>query len=253
MEVLTNEKRALIKICGSFLSRSLDKVISEIRPEISTAYLNEVAEATLRSTGCEPSFKEYEPRNGGRRFPSSICVSINDEIVHGLPNDKRLLYEGDIVAIDIGARHKGVCTDMSVTVAVGKISAAAAKLIDVTKKSLDIGINQIKPGARVGDIGCAIAKYVESAGFNVIREYVGHGIGSQPHQSPSVPNFGRENTGEKLADGIALAIEPMVSAGDWRTFVGEDGWTVSTADGSLSAHFEHTILIENGKPIIVTR
>jgi len=253
MEILTKEKRELIKKCGQYLRRSLDKVVVEVKPGVSTLRLDEVAEAALRSLGCEPSFKEYEPRDGGRRFPSSICVSINDEIVHGLPNIARLLEEGDIVSIDIGARYQGVCTDMAVTVPVGKISSAAAKLIDTTKKSLEIGIAQIKPGAKVGDIGFAIAKYIEAAGFGVIREYVGHGIGSQPHQAPSVPNFGRKGTGETLPDGLAIAIEPMVAAGDWRTSAGEDGWTVSTADGSLSAHFEHTILIEDGKPVVVTR
>lgn len=253
MEILTTEKKELIKQCGRFLRRSLNKVMTKVKPGVSTDHLDEVAETSLRSNGCEPSFKEYEPRGGGHHYPASLCVSVNDEIVHGLPNKNRILSDGDIVSLDLGARYKGVCTDMAVTIAVGNISSDASKLIKTTEKSLDIGISQIKPGVRVGDIGFAIACYVKSAGFDVIREYVGHGIGSHPHQAPAVPNFGHKNTGEELIDGIALAIEPMVSAGDWHTSVGEDGWTVSTADGSLSAHFEHTVLIENGEPVIVTR
>jgi methionyl aminopeptidase len=195
--------------------------------------------------GAEPSFKGY------RGFPANLCVSVNDEIVHGIPGE-RVLRKGDIVSLDFGASFKGFQGDAAVTVGVGEISPQASRLVETTENVLKAGIAAARSGARLGDISAAIQGYAESRGYSVVREYTGHGIGREMHEEPQIPNFGIAGTGPVLKKGMTLALEPMVNAGDWHTRVGDDQWTVSTADGSLSAHFEHTVAITDGEAEILT-
>ncbi|MFC2007452.1 type I methionyl aminopeptidase, partial [Chloroflexota bacterium] len=189
---------------------------------------------------------------GYHGFPANLCVSINDEIVHGIPG-KRVLKEGDIVSLDFGAIFMGFQGDAAVTVGVGKVSSEAIQLMEATKGSLKAGIAAAQPGATLGDISAAIQNYAESKGFSVVREYTGHGIGREMHEEPQIPNFGLPGTGPALKKGMTLALEPMLNAGDWRTRVDDDQWTVRTADENLSAHFEHTIAITDNEPEVLTR
>jgi methionyl aminopeptidase len=195
--------------------------------------------------GAKPSFKGYQG------FPANLCVSVNDEIVHGIPGE-RVLQDGDIVSLDFGAIFNGFQGDAAVTVGVGKISSPARRLIEITRGALEAGIAVAHPEARLGDISAAIQNHAESKGYKVVREYTGHGIGREMHEEPHIPNFGLPGMGPVLKKGMALALEPMVNTGDWRTRLGDDSWTVFTADGSLSAHFEHTIAITDGEPEVLT-
>ncbi|MFA4996437.1 MAG: type I methionyl aminopeptidase [Patescibacteria group bacterium] len=248
--ILNKDEIKLIKISGRILKESLDAVISAVKPGVSTLRLDEIAYHAIKERGAEPSFKDYEVKGSGL-FPSTLCVSVNEEVVHGLPS-LRVLKEGDVVSLDIGAGYKGVYTDMAVTIPVGKVSPKATKLIETTRKCLLIGINQAFAGCRIGDIGHAVQEYAEGQGFGVVRDLVGHGIGREPHMSPHIPNFGKKNSGPVIMEGMALAIEPMLTEGGYDVQVEADGWTITTFDGSLSAHFEHTVVILNGKPVIVT-
>lgn len=248
--ILNKDEIELIKISGRILKESLSEVVNAVKPGISTLRLDEIAYRAIKERGAEPSFKDYEVKGSGL-FPSTLCVSVNDEVVHGLPSE-RILKEGDIVSLDIGAGYKGIYTDMAVTVPVGKVSPEATNLIETTKKCLSIGIKQAIAGNRIGDIGNAVQIRAEEKGFGVVRDLVGHGIGREPHMSPHIPNFGNKNSGPDIVEGMALAIEPMLTEGDYDIKVKEDGWTVATLDGSLSAHFEHTVVISDGKPVIVT-
>lgn len=240
-----------LKKSGQILKTSLDRVVAEIKPEISTAWLDEVAETTIRSLGGRPSFKGYFVYGIGN-FPSSLCVSINEEIVHGIPSTRRLLKEGDIVSLDLGVEYEDIYTDMAVTVPVGKVSKEAEKLMQVTKEALIKGIEQARDGNHIGDIGHAIESYVVQFGYGIIRDYVGHGIGTSAHTAPQIPNFGQKGQGPTISENEALAIEPMITLGGHETEIGFDRWVVMTADKSLAAHFEHTVLIQNGKAVIVT-
>jgi methionyl aminopeptidase len=192
-----------------------------------------------------PTFLHYQG------YPARVCVSVNDEVVHGIP-DRRVLQEGDIVSIDLGATYKGFVGDAAITVAVGKISPEAERLVRVTEEALWQGIKAAKAGARLGQISAAIQTHAEGNGFSVVREYVGHGVGRSMHEDPQVPNFGPPDRGPLLQKGMTLALEPMVTAGDWQTKKDSDGWTVRTADGSLAAHFEHTIVITEGEAQVLT-
>ncbi|MDD4955812.1 MAG: type I methionyl aminopeptidase, partial [Candidatus Omnitrophica bacterium] len=186
-------------------------------------------------------------------YPASICVSINDEVIHGIPSDKRVIQEGDLVSIDLGIKYKGLFVDTAYTYIAGRGSNVARKLVKATLKSLYEGIKKAKPQARIGDIGSAVQNFIEKQGFGVVRQFVGHGIGKNLHQHPEVPNFGLPGEGDELYAGIAIAIEPMVTAGNYNVKVEPDGWTAKTKDGSLSAHFEHTIAITKKGPLILTR
>lgn len=250
MNILSNTQIEDIKVCGKILAITLSKVTSSVKPGISTYELDQIAEKGLLEQGARPSFKGYGV--GKNTFPATLCTSINDEIVHGIPAKTRILNEGDIISIDIGAEFRGVYTDMAVTVGVGKISNTARKLIEVTRKSLKLGITQARDGNTIGDIGHAIQSYVETNGFNVIRDYVGHGIGTKPHLPPQIPNFGDAGEGIPLEQSMALAIEPMVVQGLYGTRTTSDHWTVKTADGSLAAHFEHTVIVTDNEPLVVT-
>lgn len=237
----TDQEIELMRRGGKILAEVLGAVAKEVRPGISTSYLDMMAQQGLKARGANPSFLGY--RTGNLSFPASLCTSVNEAVVHGVPSPDFILAEGQIIGLDLGAWYKGLCTDMAITVPVGKISRDAAKLIKITKQSLDIGIKQVQGGARVGDIGEAIQAYVEAAGFTVVKDLVGHGVGRAVHEEPRVPNFGRAGTGPLLKEGMTIAIEPMVNIGGPAVTILSDGWTVVTADGSLSAHFELTVLV----------
>ena len=216
-----------------------------VRPGVTTHEIDSAVEQFIRKQGAVPSFLHY---NG---YPASVCISVNDEIIHGIPG-KRVLVEGDIVSIDVGAYIGGFHGDCAATFACGKISRKAQSLIDVTRQSFFEGIQYAKEGQRLQDISAAIQKYVESHGYSVVREYVGHGVGAKMHEPPEIPNYGHPGRGPRLLRGMTLAIEPMVSAGKAAIQVLPDGWTVKTADGKWAAHYENTILITDGEPEILT-
>jgi methionyl aminopeptidase len=230
---------------GHIVGHVLDVLRSRIKPDMKTQDLDDIAADELVKLGAKASFKGYHG------FPASLCVSINDEVVHGIPG-QRVIKDGDIVSLDFGALIDGFHGDSAITVGVGQISPAAEQLMATTQAALMAGIGAAHDGARLGDISAAIQDYVESRGYSIVKEYTGHGIGRDLHEEPMIPNFGRAGTGPELKQGMTIAIEPMVNIGDWRTRIGRDNWLVSTADGSLSAHFEHTIAITSGEPEVLT-
>ena len=217
-----------------------------VAPGVTTADLDEVAEKRIRQAGATPAFKGYHG------YPATICASINEEVIHGIPSGRRMLNEGDVISIDVGASLDGYFGDSAVTLAVGQVSEQAATLLTVTEESLFKAIERVKVGGRVSDIGHAIQKHVEAFGFSVVREFVGHGIGQRMHEEPQVPNYGEPGRGPRLAEGMVLAIEPMVNAGKPAVKVLADGWTAVTRDSSLSAHFEHTVAVTADGPRILT-
>lgn len=235
-----------MRAAGKITGEALKLVEAHIKPGVSTSYLNKIAYDYIISKGATPSFLHY---NG---FPGSICASPNDWVVHGIPSKDVILAEGDIISIDLGACKNGYHGDAARTVAVGKISDEAQRLIDVTRQSFFEGIKYARHGAKLGDVSSAIQEYVEKNGYSVVRDLVGHGIGKNLHEDPNVPNFGHKGKGLRLAAGMTLAIEPMVNAGDYGVCVLDDDWTVVTEDGSLSAHYENTILIKQGDCEILT-
>ena len=218
-----------------------------VEPGVTTAELDKIAEKYILSQGAVPNFKNY---NG---YPATACISINNEVIHGIPSKKRVIQAGDIVSIDLGAKFEGYHGDNAATFACGDISAEAKRLMDTTRESLYQGIAAAVSGGRLGDISAAVQQYVESRGYSVVRQCVGHGIGTQLHEAPEVPNFGTHGRGIRLMPGMTLAIEPMINMGDSGVKVMPDGWTVLTKDGSLSAHFEHTIVITPDGPQIMTK
>ncbi|HXF56993.1 MAG TPA: type I methionyl aminopeptidase [Actinomycetota bacterium] len=232
---------------GRVVARTIERLLAEVRPGVTTAYLDQVAEAAIREQGALPSFKGY------RGFPASICTSLNDQVVHGIPG-RRVLREGDLLKLDVGAIWDGYHADSAVSVFVGgrAPSDVAEKLVQVTEDSLEAGIAALRPGARLSDVGHAVQQVVEGAGFSCVREYTGHGIGRSLHEDPQVPNYGPPGRGPVVRPGLVVAIEPMVNVGGWRTRVLGDRWTVVTADGSLSAHFEHTVAVTEDGPEVLT-
>jgi len=237
---------AMLREAGRIVAKVHQAMQGAIRPGISTARLDALAEKVIRSHGATPTFLGY------RGFPASICTSINDEVVHGIPRADRILKEGDIISIDVGVTYRGWVGDSAWTYAVGSISAEAQALLTATEGALWAGIAQARAHHRLGDISAAIQTYVEERGFNVIREYGGHGVGRQLHEPPRILNYGQPGTGIRLRPGLVMALEPMVSAGHWLTKTDADGWTVRTYDGSLSAHFEHTLAVTPDEPMIMT-
>ena len=232
---------------GRILAATIQELKKAVRPGVSTGELDRVAEAFIRKhDGAIPAFK------GLYGFTGSICTSINHEIVHGIPSPKRILKDGDIISLDVGVGYKGYFTDSAATVAVGTVDAKTAKLLEVTKASLDAGIAAAQLGNHIGDIGAAVQQVVEAAGFTVVRDLVGHGIGTSFHEEPQVPNYGKPKRKEKLVPGLTIAIEPMVNAGGPATRTLADKWTIVTVDGSRSAHFEHTIAITPEGPRVLT-
>lgn len=247
--VLKNEEEiSRMREAGRINANALNKVREAIRPGITTAELDAMAEEVIRDFGGIPTFKGYP---GPYPFPATLTISINEELVHGIPG-KRKLNEGDIVSIDCGTTFQGYVGDSAFTVGVGKVSEEAQQLMDVTENSLHAGIRVMTAGNRIGDISAAIQRYVESYGYHVPREYTGHGVGRQMHEGPQVPNYGFPGRGQLLRSGMTIALEPMVLQGTQRTKVLSDKWTVVSADGSLTAHFEHTVAITNGEAVILT-
>jgi methionyl aminopeptidase len=232
---------------GQAVARTIDRLVEAVRPGMTTAQLDEIAEKSILSEDCTPSFKGY------RGFPRSICTSVNEQVVHGIPGGRRLLW-GDLLSLDVGAIWEGYHGDSAVSVFVGGEAPndVAEKLVRVTEESLEAGIARLKPGGRLSDVGNAVQHLVEGAGFSVVREYVGHGIGRAMHEDPAIPNHGSPGRGPQIRPGLVVAIEPMVNVGGWRTRVLGDQWTVVTADGSLSAHFEHTIAVTDDGPEVLT-
>lgn len=237
---------------GKILANVLSQVAAAVQPGVTTAELNELAERLLRQQGAKPSFLGYGQETGNP-YPATLCTSVNEAVVHGIPSAKMVLREGQIIGLDIGCWYAGLCTDMAVTVGVGKISPEAGRLLKATKEALEIGLRQVRAGARVGDIGHAVQTFVEAQGFSVVRALVGHGVGHEVHEEPPVPNFGSHGTGVKLEAGMTIAIEPMVNAGRSGVKTLADGWTVVTADKSLSAHFEHTVAVTHDGCEILTQ
>lgn len=235
-----------LREAGKIVALTLQKLEKMVRPGVTTGELNQFVEEFLRKFGATPAFFGYHG------FPASICTSVNDEVVHGIPGLKKLEI-GDIISIDIGAVYRGYCGDVAATFPVGEISQEAARLLEVTQKALFLGIQRATAGNRVGDISAAIQSFVEKNGFSVVRDFVGHGIGRSMHEEPQVPNFGKPGHGPRLQPGLVLAIEPMVNIGTHDIVVKPDHWTVVTKDGSLSAHFEHTVLVTEGQPEVLTR
>lgn len=228
------------------MAEILEILKSEVKPGIKASVLDSMALKLAKERSAEPSFKNFQG------YPANICISINNEVVHGLPGNK-VLKAGDILGLDFGIRYKGLYTDMAATVGVGKISREAQDLIDVTEKSLYIGIDQIRPGNRIGDMSYAIQTFVEKKGYAVVRELTGHGVGREVHEPPQIPNFGKRGEGPLLKEGMVLAIEPMVNIGGPQVELKDDGWTFVTEDGSLSAHFEHTVAVTRSSHEILTK
>ncbi|MBQ8648653.1 MAG: type I methionyl aminopeptidase [Clostridia bacterium] len=225
---------------------ALQLVGKAVEPGVTTAQLDKIAEDYILSQGAVPNFKNYEG------YPATACISINNEVIHGIPSEKRVIKQGDIVSVDLGAKFEGYHGDNAATFACGEVSAEAKRLMDTTRESLYEGINAARAGGRIGDISHAVQEYVEARGYSVVRQFVGHGVGTSLHEAPEVPNFGTAGRGIRLLPGMTLAIEPMVNLGKPGVRVLPDGWTVLTQDGSLSAHFEHTIAITADGPQIMT-
>ena len=244
--IKNNEQIALMKVAGRITAEALEVARELVRPGISTKEIDTQIRRHIEKSGATPSFLGY----GG--FPGSACISVNEQVIHGIPSEKITLKEGDIVKIDVGARYRGYNGDSARTFPVGKVSDEALRLISVTEKSFYEAMKVARPGNRVGDLGFAVENFVISNGFSVVRDYVGHGVGKDLHEEPEIPNFGRAGRGVRLYPGMTLAIEPMVNAGSHDVRVLKDGWTVVTADGKLSAHYENSILITENDPIILT-
>jgi methionyl aminopeptidase len=247
--VITCRSRAELdrmREAGRLVGEVLTELASQVAPGVSTGDLDALAERRIREAGATPAFKGYHG------YPAAICASINDEVIHGIPSGRRLLQEGDIISIDVGVSLDGYFGDSALTLPVGQVSEDAATLLRVTEESLFKAIERVRANGRVSDIGHVVQQHVEAYGFSVVREFVGHGIGQKMHEEPQVPNYGEPGRGPRLAEGMVLAIEPMVNAGKAAVKVLADGWTAVTRDASLSAHFEHTVAVTAGEPWILT-
>ncbi len=248
----SSEEVELIRQSSLLVGQTLGELKKYIVPGVSTMKLDVVAETFIRDHGAIPAFKDYNPHFGKFPFPGSLCTSINEEVVHGIPSEQRILREGDLISIDCGVLMNGYYGDSAYTFSVGEISAKKLRLMQVTKESLYKGIEMAVVGNRVGDIAFAVQKHAERFGYSVVREMVGHGLGKNLHEGPEVPNFGKKRSGPLLTDGMVIAIEPMINMGKRYIKVANDGWTVVSTDRQPSAHYEHSIAIVNGKPEILS-
>ena len=246
VSIKTSREIELMKVAGKYLEEVHERLAEHIKPGITTWELDKIGEEMIRSLGCTPNFLNY---NG---FPASFCISLNDEVVHGIPSHSNVIQEGDLVKIDAGLIYKGYHSDAARTYAVGEVSPEARQLMDVTKQSFFEGIKQAKAGNHLYDISAAIGDYAESFGYGVVRDLVGHGIGTHLHEDPQIPNFRQHRRGLRLMPGMTLAIEPMINIGRADVEFMDDDWTVVTQDGTLSAHYENTILITDGEPELLT-
>ena len=246
IELKSAREIGLMRRAGHILAEVMERLGLSVKPGMSTLEIDEDVEEFIRAKGAIPAFKGY------RGFPATVCISINDEVVHGIPSAHRRIKEGDIVGLDLGCIVEGYYADSAFTLAVGDVPPQVQKLLDVTRESLDRAIDECRPGRRLSDVSHAVQSHVEAGGFAVVRAFVGHGIGRALHEDPQVPNFGDPGRGPQLRPGMVLAIEPMVTMGSWEVRILDDGWTAVTRDGSLAAHFEHTIAITDAEPEVLT-
>lgn len=254
MIIRTARERDVLIEAGKRLARVLAALRAKVAPGVTAEELDDLAEKMIAQGGDQPSFLGYTPEGAGRAYPATLCVSINDEVVHGIPNESiKTLKEGDIVGLDLGLTHKGIVVDAAITVPVGVIDDDTQKLLQATEDALTAGITAAVPGKQVGDISHAIQEKIEGAGFTVVKELGGHGVGDVVHEDPFIANFGRAGTGELLQEGMVLALEPISTAGKAAVILAQDGYTFRTKDGSKSAHFEHTILLERDGARIITQ
>lgn len=254
IKLKTSEEIEILREGGRRLGEILATLGSKVEPGVSSFYLEDEARRLIKEGHDEPAFLGYRPHGARRDFPAALCLSINEEIVHGIPNEaEKIIKEGDIVSLDFGLIHKGLITDSAITVAAGKIDAQSKKLVETTRVALQKGIEAAKPGGTVGDIGAAISKVVESSDFSLAEDLAGHGVGYVVHEDPFVPNFGIAGKGEKLVPGLVIALEPMLNVGSSAIKVLNDGYTITTRDGKRSAHFEHSIAITEEGNIILTQ
>lgn len=258
--IKTKEEIEILREGGRRLYTVLHKVKEIVAPGVSTFELDIYAEKLIRDMGDEPAFLNYRPKGAKTPFPASLCVSVNDEVVHGIPNKNKILKEGDIVSLDLGIKHRGMFTDSAITVPVGEVSERNKKLLEVTEKALYVGIENALSGNTTGDIGYAIEQFVRSQSnqnnnqqYGIVEVLAGHGVGKYIHEDPYIPNFGKKGKGEKLVVGMVVALEPMLNNGTKNVTIDDDQWTFRTADGKRSAHFEHTILITEGEAEILTK
>jgi len=251
--IKTKEEIEILREGGKRLAAVLYKVKEKVKPGISTKELDDYTFKLIKEMGDEPAFLNYRPEGAEFPYPASICISVNNEVVHGIPNAKKILQEGDIISLDLGLKHQGLYTDMALTVPVGEISSGSRKLIEVTEKALEVGITAAQSGNKVGDISYAIESFVRPHKYGIVEVLSGHGVGKAIHEDPYVPNFGKAGVGAKLVPGMVIAIEPMLNNGTKNVVLDKDGYTFRTADGKKSAHFEHTILITDGEPEILTK
>ena len=251
--IIKNTKELdILREGGKRLAAVLVEAAKAAKDGITTKELDELAEKLILKTGGKPSFKGYKVHGAPMPYPGTICISINEEVVHGIASDRKL-KNGDIVGLDIGMWYGCLCTDTAMTLAVGPPSGGATALISATKKSLEVGIAQVRPGAKLGDIGFAIQRYLEKEGFGVVRELVGHGVGKAVHEEPEIPNWGKKGEGDELSEGMVIALEPMTTEGNFKVKLAKDGWTWVTRDGSRSAHFEHTLVVTKTGAEVLTR
>lgn len=254
IKIKTKEEIEILKEGGKRHAYILSKVAEKVKPGVSTQDLENYARTLIKEGGDTPAFLNYTPKGSKRPYPAALCVSVNNEIVHGIPNEEPLiLQDGDVVSIDLGLIHEGLITDSAITVPVGKVLEEDKKLIEHCKEALYLGIKQARGGGNIGDIGDAIGKFARSHGYGICEGLSGHGVGYKVHEDPYVPNEGRKGTGEKLKPGMVIAIEPMLTLGTDKIVLAKDGYTYKTADGTNAAHFEHTIAITDGDPIILTK
>lgn len=253
--IKNKEEIAILREGGKRLATVLYKVRAMVAPGVSTLELDKYAYKLIKEMGDEPAFLNYKPDGARSPFPATLCVSVNDEVVHGIPRENYILKEGDIISIDCGVKHKGMFTDMALTVPVGEISESSKKLLEITERALEVGIMEARAGNKTGDIGFAVESFVkgQKIKYGIVEILAGHGVGRYIHEDPYIPNFGKKNTGVKLVPGMVVAIEPMLNMGTKNVILDKDDWTFKTADGRRSAHFEHTILITEGEPEILTK
>jgi methionyl aminopeptidase len=251
--IKTPEEIEILREGGKRLAAVLYKVKEIVKPGISTKQLDKYAEKLIKEMGDEPSFLNYSPDKAKKPYPASLCVSMNDEVVHGIPKKEKILREGDTVSLDLGLKHKNLFTDMAITVPVGEIDNSSQKLLETTEKALYVGIDKARAGNKIGDIGHAIESFVRPHKYGIVEVLAGHGVGKAVHEDPYIPNFGKKGTGAILEKGMVIAIEPMINNGTKNVILDEDGFTFRTADGKRSAHFEHTVLITDDEPEILTR
>jgi methionyl aminopeptidase len=248
IELKSAREIGLMRAGGHILADVMERLRASVKPGLSTLEIDEDVEAFIRGRGALPAFKGY------RGFPATVCISINEEVVHGIPSAHRRIEEGDIVGLDLGCIVEGYYADCAFTLAIGDVPPKVQQLLDVTRESLDVAIEECRAGRRLSDVSHAVQAHVEHHGFSVVRAFVGHGIGRALHEDPQIPNFGDPGRGPQLRPGMVLAIEPMVTMGSWEVKVLDDGWTAVTRDGSLAAHFEHTIAVtENGPEVLTSR